>query len=108
MTPQAMLINIIDETNLIIKMIESLSSPIAEKGELEKIEQSMTQRDKLIHQFFKQCNNDELNYFSNQLIILKSCDEQMISLAIASKEQMAKQIIKQKKNSKATNAYQNT
>ena len=103
-----MLTNIIDDTSLVIKMIHALSSPVSQENEIDEIEQLIAQRDKLIVQFFELCKDINAPELNEQLNQLKVLDKKMIELAITSKDKMAKEIIKQKNNSKATNAYQNT
>lgn len=98
---------IIDETIKIIDFIDNISTPIVEEESLPMIKSLLDIREKNIHQLFKSYSAEELTLFSNQLNRLNNLDKQLINAAAQAKEIMAKQILKQKNNSKATNAYTN-
>lgn len=98
---------IINETIELIDFIDNISTPIVEEESFPIIKSLLDIREKNIHQLFKSHSTEELTPFSNQLNRLNNLDKKLVNTAAQAKEVMAKQILKQKNNSKATNAYTN-
>jgi hypothetical protein len=98
---------IIDETIEIIDFIDKISTPIVEEEIFLTIKALLDLREQHISQLFKDYSTEELSHFSNQFNRLNKLDKQLVTTADQVKEAMAKQILKQKNNSKATTAYSN-
>jgi len=107
MSPPSLL-EIIESTRLTITMLNNLTSPLCEQDELDDIERLLKQRHKDIEQFFRQHTPSELDQMHTLLDKFIAQDNDLTILADNIKGKMAKLLIKQKKNTKATTAYQNT
>jgi len=64
-----------------------------------------TQRAQALHTLFSQHQQSDLLQFSTLLTTIAQLDSQLIKLATKNKQLMAKKVLKQRKNTKATNAY---
>jgi len=64
-------------------------------------------RSQSLHQLFSQHQQTELAQYSQLLSTIAQLDQQLLSTATQQKSLMAKKVIQQKKNTKATNAYLN-
>jgi len=102
------LLEIIESTKLTITMLNNLTAPLCEQDELDGIERLMKQRNDDIKQFFDQHTPSQLDNMHNLLDKFITQDNELTTLADNIKTKMAKLLIKQKKNTKAANAYQST
>ena len=101
------LLQIIESTRLAITVLNSLSSPLCKQDELDNVERLLLQRSEDIESFFNQHSPLELGNMRDTIDQFLSQDKELTILADSIKRKMAKLLIKQKKNTKATNAYQN-
>lgn len=99
------IIRVIDETVEIIDFIDKISTPIVEEESFLTLKSMLNKREQHISHLFKAYPAEELTRFTNQLNRLNKLDKQLVTTADQAKEAMAKQILKQKNNSKAATAY---
>jgi len=88
-------------------MLNNLTAPLCEQDELDAIERLLTQRNDDIEQFFNLHSPLQLDKMHSVLDKFVAQDNELTELADHIKNKMAKLLIKQKKNTKAANAYQN-
>ena len=79
-----------------------------EDSELDGIISQTKTRDKLLKQLFTQNSKSELARFPDLLNKIAALDSELVKHAEQLKATLAKKVIKQKKNNKATSAYRSS
>ncbi len=94
----------IEQSNQLLDAFEQFHLDNSDEN-LEKINSLSAQRDIALRELFSQHQPQALGLFSQQLKTIGELDKQLLSIANAQKSNLVKKVLKQKKNTKATNAY---
>lgn len=95
---------VIEQSNELLDAFEQFHLDNSDEY-LEKINTLSVQRDSTLRDLFSQHQPQALGLFEQQLKTIGELDQQLLSIANAQKSDLAKKVLKQKKNNKATNAY---
>jgi len=95
----------IELSQVLLEGFNAYSTADADDEKLAIIIEQSKQRERLLAALFSSYAKDQLAHYPTQLSEIASLDQQLLVEANALKNEMAKRVIKQKKNTKATNAY---
>ncbi|MDP2559844.1 hypothetical protein [Psychrobium sp. 1_MG-2023] len=96
---------IIELSQQLLAVIETVASNEATNDTLEQLTILSNARDKAIKTLFNEYSHEELAPNQERLQKIADIDQQLQQTSQSTKAQMAQQVIKQKKNTKAASAY---
>lgn len=97
--------SIINQTETIMFLMKSLERPICDAKDIETIEKLINERQNNLGTLITNYTSDELTPHHDVITELIEQDKLVNAQAIQLKQEMSKQVLQQKKNTKAAKTY---